>query len=194
MEAEVQKLSGSTGFLRYAAPSLENRILTQATSTLIQHLDQPHPLCTPPAWASSLACPALQASHLSSTVSPFHLSSTITSSPLLSTQNRLLQSAPLPPLAPAPGPPAGEEEEPQAWWLLDSSEGLQSPIQTLSEASEQECSLEDPEEVPTEIPVPKPCVHDEEEELTVPQEEEFGEVEEESSEQEEELIDKKVRD
>ncbi|KAG9331111.1 hypothetical protein JZ751_020245, partial [Albula glossodonta] len=191
MEAEVQKLSGSTGFLQYAAPSLENRILTQATSTLIQHLDQPHPLCTPPAWASSLACPALQASHLSSTVSPFHLSSTITSSPLLSTQNRLLQSDPLPPHAPAQGPPAGEEEEPQAWWLLDSSEGLQSPIQTLSEASEQECSLEDPEEVPTEIPVPKPCVHDEEEELTVPQEEEFGEVEEESSEQEEELIDKK---
>lgn len=101
---------------RCTAPSLENRILTQASSFLLQ----------PPSWMSlTSSCPALSPSSLSSTASSSPLlstSSTLLSSSLLSTENTQLKcrllttsslcsSQPLSSLLQATAPPTGPEAQ-----------------------------------------------------------------------------------
>lgn len=97
-----------------SAQSLENRILTQASSFLLQ----------PPSWANlTSSCPALCPSSLSSTASSCPLlstSSSLLSSSLLSTENiqlkydpltvsSLYSSQPLSSLIPGTAPPTGAE-------------------------------------------------------------------------------------
>ncbi|KAJ8397340.1 hypothetical protein AAFF_G00438890 [Aldrovandia affinis] len=210
--SEPERGSISLG-LYYTRPSLENRILAQASTTFAQSPALPQSHCAPPSWACKLSSPALQPSHLSSTNTSLQLSSSSSLlSSLLSTQNRLLQSAPLPPTSSSPmlaspaglllpvwaQPPAGGEEGQGGWprpeeAMLDSSEDLQSPMEVWSQGSAQDSWVEDPDEVSIAMSVPDLCMCEEkeEEELPVPQNEEFGEVEERSNEQEEELKDKK---
>ncbi|XP_036374733.1 telomerase protein component 1 [Megalops cyprinoides] len=203
-----------------SAPSLENRILAQASSIL------PHaPSHSAPSWAKESTSPSLRPSQLSSTstslpLSSSLLSSSIQSSPLLHTQNRLLQMALLPPpatLAPPAallgppaallGPPAALLGPPAALLgpprsqpptgeklqggLLDS-EHLPSPSQAWSQVSEQSSwADQDPDVVSSEMPVPDLHVDEAEDEVSLMQDEEFDEVEKRSDEEEEALKDKK---
>ncbi|KAJ8268578.1 hypothetical protein COCON_G00137500 [Conger conger] len=223
MKSDLQGAAGSEGLLRSAGQSLENRILAQASASLAPALSPISALCAAPSWARRLSAPALQSSLLSSTSPSLRLSSsllsptlpsssTLLSSPLLSTQNRLLQSAPLPaslvppvglllppeglllpqpqPLAQAQGPVLGDDvpdggrgaEEEMLDSDTDMGTELWSRVSTGS-ASPVDSS---------ECPLSDVYLCEEEEQVPMLEGEEFGEVEaEESSEQEEELKDKK---
>ncbi|XP_064201609.1 telomerase protein component 1 [Anguilla rostrata] len=222
MKAELQGTSSSLG------RSLENRILAQASATHSLTHAQIGPHCVPPSWVHQLSSPSLQPSHLSSTNSSLQLSSSLFSStdpsllsstssslqppssslfssPLLSTQNHLLQSAPLLPslaspagllLPPSAQPPAAAGEEVQEGGKgtegeIVDSEDLETPMDDWSHVSEDGSWAGSQSDESAEIDAPDMCACEEEEQVPVLEGEEFGEVEERNSEQEEELKDKK---
>ncbi|XP_046882661.1 telomerase protein component 1 [Hypomesus transpacificus] len=101
LDSNQQTSSTRELFSNYAAPDLENRLLTQASSVLPQTLS-----ASSSSWACSpsSSCPSLLPSKLSSTTSSLlatFTSSASLTSPLLSTQNNLLRRDPLiyPPLS-----------------------------------------------------------------------------------------------
>ncbi|KAF5895478.1 telomerase protein component 1-like, partial [Clarias magur] len=201
---DMEALNTSRG----SGPSLENRILTQAPSFLLQ----------PPSRVDlTSSCPALRPSSLSSTASSSLLlstSSSLLSSSLLSTENTQLKyhthtvsslcsSLPQSLLAHSTAPPTGFEarkcpsEGPGEIKIEDdevcSSDDFSSYSEELNESSAHEEQMESEVESPAEIPVLSLRLTEEEEKQTLELDEGFGEFESGENEHEELLKEKKYK-
>ncbi|MCJ8740421.1 hypothetical protein PDJAM_G00058680 [Pangasius djambal] len=197
--------------LRYpcsTGPSLENRILTQASSFLLQ----------PPSWVNlTPSCPALCPSSLSSTASSSPLlstSSSLLSSTLLSTENTQLKydpltvsslcsSQPLSSLIKSTAPPTGAEAHKclsgeQGEIKIEGDEScstdeLPSYCEELNESSDHEDQMEIDREPPAERPVLDLRPTEEEEKQTLDLDEGFAEFDSSSNEHAELLKETKYK-
>ncbi|XP_034166297.2 telomerase protein component 1 isoform X2 [Pangasianodon hypophthalmus] len=211
-DMEALRYSCSTG------PSLENRILTQTSSFLLQ----------PPSWVNpTSSCPALCPSSLSSTASSSPLlstsssllsssllSSSLLSSSLLSTENTQLKydpltvsslcsSQPLSSLIKSTAPPTGAE----AHKCLSGEQGeiktegdescspdeIPSYSEEIIQSSDHEEQMEIDREPPAERPVLDLRLTEEEEKQTLDLDEGFGEFDSSSKEHAELLKEKKYK-
>ncbi|KAF7699669.1 hypothetical protein HF521_002627 [Silurus meridionalis] len=201
-DMEALPFSPSTG------QSLENRILKQASSSLLQ----------PPSWANlTSSCPALCPSSLSSTASSsplLSISSSLLSSPLLRTENphlkydpptisSLCSSQPLSCLLQSTAPSSGAEAQKCLSEKLEhggikvedddscSTDDLSSSIEELNEFSDLEEQMQIDGELPAEIPVLDLRLSEEEEKQMLDVDEGFGEFDSTSDRDAELLAEKK---